>query len=393
VRASATGTCDFHGDGSWNFKLAGLSVDRLSLDPELVSALPGRVRRPLADLKLSGPCNLRGTLEFQSGGRPSDLIRSGWNVQAGFQRGSIDCGGKLDNICGEVSLVGGFDGQTMQCRGELDDVYLTCHDVQLAQLRGPFWLDDQQVLLGTWVDRPSQATPRADPSAAGRKPRSLTAKLWNGTLFADGWIDQHRSPPHFSLKATLVQADLRRCAQETMSAHQDLEGKICADLTLHGAGRSIGSLGGSGTIQLREANIYEVPQMIRLLKILSFRPPDAKDFSQSDIDFKIADNHVYFDRIDFRGDAISLLGKGEMTFDSRLGLTFHAMIGRGEWHLPVFHEILGRASEQIMLIHVGGTLQEPQMRREALPQVNQVLQMFQGSDAPASVPEFHPQAK
>ena len=82
-----------------------------------------------------------------------------------------------------------------------------------------------------------------------------------------------------------------------------------------------------------------------------------------------------------------------MNFESQLQLTFRAMIGRGEWHLPALSEIMGRASEQIMLIHVGGTLQDPQPRREALPQVNQVLQMFQGGEPPASVPEYHPQAK
>ena len=62
--------------------------------------------------------------------------------------------------------------------------------------------------------------------------------------------------------------------------------------------------------------------MISMLKILSIKAPDPNAFSQSDIDFHIEGEHVYFDKLDFKGDAISLLGKGEMNFqgDTRHGV-------------------------------------------------------------------------
>ena len=40
-------------------------------------------------------------------------------------------------------------------------------------------------------------------------------------------------------------------------------------------------------------------------------------------------------------------------------------------------QFLGGASQQILLIHVDGTLQNPQVRREAFPGVNQVLEQLQ----------------
>ena len=74
--------------------------------------------------------------------------------------------------------------------------------------------------------------------------------------------------------------------------------------------------------------------MISLLKILSIRPPDQNAFSDAAIDYRIEGEHIYFDRINFHGDAISLRGKGEMNFQSQIGLTFYALVGRGELDLP-----------------------------------------------------------
>ncbi len=274
--------------------------------------------------------------------------------------------------------MGGFDGQNMQCRGELSIDSLTCHDVQLTDVKGPFWIDDHQVLLGSWVDHPRQGAPSIDPTAAGRKPRPLTAAVCGGTLLGDGYVALD-AVPRYHLEASLSQVDLARCIRETNSNRQNLRGKILGEIKLSGAGRGIYSLHGSGAIHLREGDIYELPLMIRLLKILSVRPPDTTAFSQGDVNFIVAGPHVQLEPIVFRGDAISLQGKGEMGFDSQIRMTLHAMIGRGDLNMPVLHDVSGKASEQIMLIHVNGTLQDPQVTNEPLPMVNRFLQVFQGN--------------
>jgi hypothetical protein len=371
------GVCRFLPDGSWDFHLDDLAVDRIALDRELTAALPGRLRRSLAELNPTGPCNLDGTCDFLSGGQAGDPVQSGWNVRIGFQRGGIDCGVKLDNLHGEVGLVGGFNGQNMQCRGELAIDSLTCHDVQLTEIKGPFKIDDQRVSLGSWVDDPRQGAPAVDPTAAGRKPRPLTAKVCGGTLLGDGYVALG-TVPHYHLEASLSQADLAQCVRETSSSRQNLRGKIAVEIkSLEGTGRGLYSLHGYGSVHLREADIYELPLMIRLLKLLSVRPPDSAGFSEGDVDFIVAGPHVELAPIVFRGDAISLQGKGEMGFDSQIHMTLHAMIGRGDLNMPVLRDVSGKASEQIMLVHVDGTLQDPQVKNEPLPMVNRFLQILQ----------------
>ena len=67
-----------------------------------------------------------------------------------------------------------------------------------------------------------------------------------------------------------------------------------------------------------------------------------------------------------------------MNFQGDIRLTFHTMVGRGQLKLPLVQQVLGGASQQLLLVHVGGTLQNPETSKEPLPALNQALQQLQG---------------
>jgi hypothetical protein len=381
VKLSATGYCDFLTDGSWRFRIENLAVDQLAPDRELIQAVPNRIRKSLGGLNPNGPINLRGWLELQHGSQQTDPLRSRWDLVIGFQGGSIDCGLNLQNLCGEMTLTGGFDGERMYSRGELSVDSATYKDVQFTQILGPLWIDDERVLLGSSVEQGPAGDQAQSPEAAvaRQRARPITARLFGGSVWGDGAIVLGDAP-RYSVHATLADADLGRCAQEALPGQQNLSGRLFGTVDLRGVGRSVHNLGGRGTIRMRDGNVYELPLMVALLKILSIRQPDTKAFSQSDMEFRISGNHIYFDRANFSGDAISLEGTGEMSFDGQLQMTFHAIVGRGDPYVPVVQDLVGGASQQIMLIHVGGTLQDPRTRREAFPGVNKALQQLANPD-------------
>jgi len=376
TRVASSGQCDFFPDGSWRLELDQLNVERLRLDREFTAALPGRLRKAVAELNPAGPIQVRGLFAVAQDGRPGDPLSTQWDLAVGFQQASVDFGLKLDNLHGEVRLVGACDGDHFQSRGELALDSAMYKDFQVTRVTGPIWIDDERILFGTWVDRPPAGQPapaRSDKPAASR---SLFARLFGGTLVADGWVALGPTP-RYALHAELSQGDLARCVQEVSPGAQNLRGTIRATVDLHGSGRTLNLLGGHGRVRLSEADVYEVPVMIALLKMLRAQRPDRAAFSTSDIDFRIEGNHIYIDRIKFAGDAISLVGNGEMNFQSELRLTLHAMVGRGERDLPVLQQVLGGASQQIMLVHVGGTLQNPETSREPFPGVARAIQQLQ----------------
>jgi hypothetical protein len=368
---SAAATCDFLSDGSWRLRLERLAADRVRADRDLVQALPSRPRKALLDLNPIGPWSITGALELARGPQPGIPLICQWDVNLGLCQGSLDCGVRLENLNGNVHLVGRFDGQRFQSLGELDMDCVKFNNLQLTQIRGPFWIDEKEALFGYGADRRRHEMMAGVDPGAGTRLRPLTAQLFGGTLYGNAWIDLGTSQ-RFELNATLSDANLSRLAQQWVPGRQNVAGTMQASISLRGQGRSLNALGGHGSVQLRNADIYELPVMIAMLKILSVRSPDRKAFSESRMDFVVQGPHLYFDPITFTGDAISLEGKGEMDFQTVLHLQFHARLGRNELNLPLIKDLLGGASEQIMMIHIDGPLQDPVTTKVAFPGLRQL---------------------
>ena len=231
------------------------------------------------------------------------------------------------------------------------------------------------MLLGAWVDRPQgvatagvSGQPGARPAVDRRQPvRGPRLRRRLGHAWPRPALRGHRDPDA---------SRPRPLREEITNGRQRVQGKIVATADLMGTGWSRNALTGRGMIRLSEADLYELPVMVSLLKILSIRPPDQHAFSDATMNYRVEGDHIYFDRIDFRGDAISLRGKGEMDFQSAIRLTFYALVGRGDWEVPVLKQVFHGASQQLMLIHVDGTLQSPQTSRETLPALNHALQQI-----------------
>ncbi len=367
VNVAAQGYCDFQPEGEWRLRLNDISVDRLRVDRDVMTALPGKLKKVVGQINPGGPINLRGKMELAGvANRPDVPVTSAWDLEFDMVQGSLDAGIKVENVFGGVRLTGTNDGRHTQCRGELAVDSLIYKDIQVTDILGPLFIDDERILLGGGAEK----------QVAGKPVRRVTAKAYGGTIAGDCAVALGNIP-QYSLRAGMSDGDLARFAKETVPGQKKLNAKVFGNIELSGTSQGVHTLNGKGQLQLREADIYDLPVMVSLLKILSVRPPDKTGFTTSDMDFRVEGDHVYFDKIEFAGDAISLLGKGEMNFESELRMTFHSVVGRSDYQLPVFKSMLGSASEQFMLIHVDGTLAHPHTKTEAFPGVNQALQQLQ----------------
>ncbi len=184
--------------------------------------------------------------------------------------------------------------------------------------------------------------------------------------------------PHYHLIASVAQADLQEFARSNMAGQQKLKGKILAQVNLQGDGGPRNMVG-TGTIHLSEADVYELPVMVSLLKIARAKSPDSTAFTQSDINFAIQGEHITLNQINLDGDAISLSGHGELTLDGQsnpINLELHTTVGRNT--VPLLSGLLSEASQHIMLIYIDGTLDHPSTRAEAFPTAQGALQQLQG---------------
>ena len=368
------GSCDFHPDGSWQLTFKDLTVDRLRADRVLLVALPAGLRSAVSQLNPSGPVNMRGTLEFSQGPRRDMPIASRWALSFDLHQSNLNCGVSLASVSGRVDLAGTSLGTRFQSSGELAIDSLNFLDHQFTEVRGPIWLDESRVLLGALATQQQRVA-----------PRNLTAKLYGGTLVASGHVVLD-DVPRYQLDASLKDGDLERFAKESIRGRQQLRGKVFANVSLHGTGSTVHGLQGNGAIYLREAVIYELPLIVTLFKVLRATAPDTIAFTQADMRFRVQGNRLYFTQIDLLGDAVSLYGKGEINFDGEIEkLVFHSIVsvvGRNDFSVPLLKNLIGEASQQIMQIHVGGTLDNPKIHNEVLPGLNQALQQLQGESKP-----------
>jgi hypothetical protein len=290
-------------------------------------------------------------------------LQTTWDVDLFLHQASLQVGPRLNNIFGSVRLEGTSQGPNYQSFGELRLDSLTYKNFQFTQVLGPLWFDNQNVYLG--------ALPQAPPR--GQKAARVTANLFGGVVAADCHV-RLGTVPQYRLIASLAGADLGQFAAENLTNHHRLNGKVLANVDLQGS-RSQHTLVGSGDVHLTDADVYELPLMVSLLKIVRAKPPDPTAFTESDIAFDINGQRLLLKKIDLRGDALSLSGTGELLLDGQTNpvqLELHTTVGRGA--LPIISGMFSEASQQILKIHVDGTLDHPATRAEAFPVATQALE-------------------
>ncbi len=380
---SAQGACQFAQDGGWRVSFTRLSADRFRADHDVLTALPAGLREAVTGVRLRGLLALDGGLDIYTtapqivtlaDGRQETVpgpVAAAWDLHLDIEQGSMDVGMPLEHVHGGIRIRGQSDGRTWRTVGDAAFDSAMWRGVQLTALRGPLLMDPSGVRLGTAA--------AGEPDSA----RRFSARVAEGTLLVDATVAA-AAPGNFAVSITLGDADLERLAGDVSGGPHRYRGRVFGGLEVTGSRAGTHSLAGRGQVRLRDADIYELPVIVALLKILRIKAPDRNAFSSSVVDFRIEGPHAYLDNIELSGDAISLVGAGEIDFDSNLHLTFRSIMGDSAAQLPAMKRVLGGASGQFLLVHVDGTLTEPVTTTEAFPTLAAAVQRFQAQQRQAA---------
>ena len=350
--------------GGWQLDLTNLNADRLAFETDFLRAVPPGVQRVIDRIRPTGNFNAyNSTLRFvRRAGAPQ--VASQWDMQLACHQASLRGDLPLDNITGAIRLMGQSDGNNVSSYGELDIDSLVWNDMQFTNVHGPLWSDPTVCYLG------QQATAKL-----GQPPRRITADVFGGTIAADTVL-QHAGQPHYKSEISIGGVDLGRFARERLGGPGDLKGTVSGTLSLNGTGRSTHSLGGRGDLHVVDANIYQLPPLVAMLKVLRNRTPDSTAFDRCDMKFDVFGENIHFNQLNLLGDAVSLYGRGQTNFDRRLDLTFYTLVGPADLPIPLWKTVASHLSEQGLQIKVDGTWDNPVPHREAFPMVNQMLEQI-----------------
>ncbi|MDR2117364.1 MAG: AsmA-like C-terminal region-containing protein [Planctomycetaceae bacterium] len=401
--------CEFSKTGQWRFRLAPLTISQLPPNRELLDALPANLREIVENLQIGKAFNLNGSIEFLKQGVSSPLLTV-WNFGVILHQNRVELGIPVENIFGEIHLAGYSVDEIFRLAGELNLDSATVRGFHVNDLRGPFFFDGtsslgsgiqgaaKQIYLGHQAgktlplppDIPSLRGFRGLPWFVAEQPaKPITGRFFDGILYGEGLVVLANNGFSYGINTALVGADLAKIARELEPSAQKIAGTLnCTDVHLHGRGRKLELLSGTGKIQLLNANIYEAPGMIRLLRELSIREtdPEAGVFSAADVEFQIMGSRVVLNPIIFEGGAFLLQGDGIMRLDNRnIDLTMKTRLGNRRSQIPVISDILGGAGDQIIQLKVHGPISDPVITRVALPEIQKAIMQIQGEE-PAETP-------
>lgn len=383
------------GDGvysneSWSVSLKNLLVVSLKVDDELHTALPPSLAPAIEQLEFQGLLNVSG--EMTLGGRLANRAASApsqiglvsfnspgadpmsanspleattqllWDLRFDMNQSQMQLGLPVENVCGMIQLRGQYDGRTASCDGEINVDSLTLMGAQITNLRGPIWIDEQGVAAGTLASK-------HDGHA---EPRQLVGNAFNGQVRFDGqrWADERG---RFYFQASITDGNLKEIVSEFAPHLEQVDGRCFGAVRMSGEYSGVHTYRGEGTLRLRDAEIYELPVILSLVKILRVKEVNRTAFDTSDVDFTINNGSIDLNRIELIGDAFSLIGNGKVDFNHQIDLNFYSIMGRGRWYIPVVSELYRAGSQQVLWINVDGTCDEPKTHRNVLPQLNDTI--------------------
>jgi hypothetical protein len=350
-----------------------VDVDRLEVTSELLSALPRRLGNAVGRLNIAGPINLNGSLLLQGEkGNPAPKSTQ-WHLNFDVEGGSLHCGVRLDRIHGGLNLAGASDSRGHSSRGWLDIDSLIYQGIQFTRVQGPVSIDDERLGLGEWSTHDGQR-------------QKVNARVFGGELQGNAEVLLSGDFP-FRVESALHNADLATISREATSRRLPLSGQTFATVQLVGNSKGPYTFQGGGNVQLQNADIYELPVLVDMLKLLKIKRPDGTAFTSSDVQYQIVGDRIDLKRIEFDGDVIRLEGTGDMTLERKINLTFHTKLANNEVQ-NLWRPLLGDIGKQLQLfeVHVTGTLDNPVINSAPLRSIRENIQSMLPGTYPTGTP-------
>jgi hypothetical protein len=119
---------------------------------------------------------------------------------------------------------------------------------------------------------------------------------------------------------------------------------------------------GRGEMVVRDGNLFHVPLAMGLMQIVTLRMPVSGSFKNATMSYYLRDNKITFEKILFESPGINLAGLGTLSLaDRQLDLNF-VTESPHEITLPVIFDITQFIRDQILQIHVSGSVEKPNIQ-------------------------------
>jgi hypothetical protein len=357
---SISGKGDLGEHPAWDLKL---SAQQMTVDEELLRAVPDSVATVLRGLKVRGNIGVElSRLAYWPTGQP-DAATDGADVDFAAKitmRGtSLDVGLPATNVQGDIDLAG------------------LVRDGRLFRLAGRCGVDS--LLLAGRPGSDFKLTLAKDSDDALIQIPHVEGKFAAGDIAGDGqYAFPDNGPSKYDLSLVLRDADVQ---QLTTPYDKELRGRLTASLQLGGTWNDPGSRRGHGDVSVVGQKMYDIPVMLGLMQITNLALPITSPFTEISTRYSLDGERVVFEQIDLKSKDMTMSGSGELNFAQRYVSLWMTTKNPALLALPVVGPLIGGADQELLRIHIKGTIEQPKVTASTFDTVTTTVdQVFKGNN-------------
>jgi len=315
----------------------------LDFSDELLAAFPESIRESIAAIRPAGRFDLRlDRLRFEA----TEAGRTSWDFAGQMQvsRLDADLGFALRQASGEVAV-----------RGRVDQA-------GASELEAVITLD--RASAAGWDLRNVRAVLVKPMSEHKLLLNDGVAAVYGGEANVAAEVNFARQHIEYEASITLREMQLGQYLDSTRGEEDKADkqsparGDVYGNLILRGQTGAGAFREGAGELFVRQAHVWKLPLIFAIFQVLHLTP-DENVFHDGWLRFFLSGQTVTFQRIDLQGRAVSFVGGGTMTLPGKkLDVTLLAGSPL-RLQVPLLTDILEGASREIMEVHLGGTVDKP----------------------------------
>ncbi len=392
-------------DSIWNVHFNNIRVnDLVSHDPLLRRVLPSGLKSVVNELNPKGNISFYGELDLKGHSLVPDEVNAAWDITTLFAGNTIQLGVEVQSLFGKARARGSYgeivdSRKIVKLKGIFDFDSLQVWGYQLNQVKGPFSLDDQYVVVGSKHILRSRTAQNSSP--VGNQKGRVTAKAIGGeiTLDAVAILPVEDNPSGqkdtiYHVLMTLEQGELEKYARRYLKGQTNLRGTMKGWIDLHGRGSSPDNVRGKGQLLVKPAALLELPAIAQMMQRMSAPTPRNSAFQSAFADFNVENSQFKFKRISLVGDTITFIGRGAAGFNGRLNLDFYSQLPKTRTGVSLVDNIASPVIGQLFRgwigVQINGEVNNPKTRIIPVPVVEDTMKQFLGvfNGRPRSVPNL-----
>lgn len=348
------------GPVAWEVHFGDLRIVKVNFDAELLDALPQDLAGAIRSSDLQGPVDMRMSLDMRGWASNEEVVTANWKLRTSLKENSLFAGMPIENVSGLANVIDGtWDGQTLRMEGYVDLESAEALQMEFTNVRFPFHVEGTRLVVGTpkFLQQPVEYK-HPNPYLT----KQVRADLYEGQVGFDAAVVFGLRPELTQYRAEINVNDvqLAQWAEANFPSQQRLNGKINGLMALSGMGPSLKAMRGNGWVNISPAAIMDLPAFAQMFALMNFRPVGESAFNYAYGDFQIHDGLFDFSRIELRGDALGLIGKGVVGFAagdlSVINLTFDS---RTNNRIPLLKPLIERFGNNWIRVQVVGTVKDP----------------------------------